>query len=82
MNLYSEGLTTETFALYHTELSSIEVNAQNFFNSISRKLLQLALLARECSHCTTDAPLHPAQQESHSDPDPALVPNILTLATT
>ena len=89
VNLCSEGLTAETFALYHTELSSMEVNAHKcqsmsfkFFNSISHRLLQLALLAGECSHCTTDALIYPAQQEGHSDPDRALIPNILTLVTT
>ena len=35
-----------------------------------------------CSHCTTDALIYPAQQEGHSDPDRALVPNMSTLVTT
>ena len=52
-----------------------------FSNSIFRNLLQLSLLASECSHCTTDVLIYPAQQEGHSDPDCALVPNILTLVT-
>ena len=36
---------------------------------ILRPLLQLALLASECSQYTTDALIYPAQQEGHSDPD-------------
>ena len=67
-------------APYHTELSSMEVKvrlyvSQLYFLQIAAAGLVALLLASECSHCTTDALVYSAQQESHSDPDRALVPN-------
>ena len=76
MNLYSQGLITETSAPYHTELSSMEVKVRLYVNQ--QKMLPLS----ECSPCTTDALIYPAEKEGHSDPDRALVPDILTLVTT